>query len=200
MISSEEKKVIKKVVSIVFIVIGSVILYIILFIASTYFFGTLSIQQPEIKYGEFPFKLVYRIGEEVVTIEDTYICEYKGRKYDIKVGSGRIWDGYMKNTGEPNCVIVEEDGRVLVRFMLSPYECMGDGYKSKTLEGYFEGEVPDAEFREWKMHMSEDGTLETYLISAEPLIANLSKEEILEYYDIEVLHWEITEPIKNTFK
>ena len=33
---------------------------------------------PEITYGEFPFRLEYRIADEVYVVEDVIVCEYDG--------------------------------------------------------------------------------------------------------------------------
>ena len=31
-----------------------------------------SVQKPTVTHGEFPFKLVYRVDNEIITVEDTY--------------------------------------------------------------------------------------------------------------------------------
>ena len=45
--------------------------------------------KPEIKYGEFDFKLVYEIDGEMQTIEDTVICEFDGFNFDEANGKTR---------------------------------------------------------------------------------------------------------------
>ena len=61
---------------------------------------------PQNTYGEFPFRIVYEIGDERFEIEDVLICEYLGRnresftgrelKWDIRLLSGnQVGDGLM---------------------------------------------------------------------------------------------------------
>ena len=58
-----------------------ILLCIILFISTFGGFNfLLSVPEPRIKYGEFPFKLIYEIDGKTMTIEDTIICEFDGFK------------------------------------------------------------------------------------------------------------------------
>ena len=53
--------------------------------------------KPIAEYGEFPFKLVYEIDGEVITIEDTFIIEYKGVRYNEGMGKYNVWDTSLKS-------------------------------------------------------------------------------------------------------
>ena len=53
--------------------------------------------KPEIKYGEFDFKLVYEISGEIRTVEDTIVCEFDGFNIDEGRGKTRRWKEYFKN-------------------------------------------------------------------------------------------------------
>ena len=176
----EDKKLLKKVLLIILIVWVSITLLVSAF--HFYYFGEWSIPDPEIKHGEFPFKLVYRIGEETVTIEDTYVCEYIGKSASNPFNEGRfiIWEGYMKSTGDYRHVLLEDDGRALLYFEFYPDFCMGDGYDEEYIEIYLRGELP-------------------YPYRPTRINDNLTDEELLRHFDVEILHWEMAPPIKNKF-
>lgn len=50
---------------------------------------------PETTYGEFPFRIVYEIGEERYVIEDTLVCEYAGRNKESYTGKDIKWKGRL---------------------------------------------------------------------------------------------------------
>lgn len=69
----------------------------------------LSIQRPQVTYAEFPFKLTYRVGDEIITVEDTYVCEFKGVKDSLGAGPYRLWETYIKSTGEDYITVIDND-------------------------------------------------------------------------------------------
>ena len=69
----------------------------------------LEIAEPTIQYYEFPIRIEYKIKnlteDEVIVIEDTLICEYKGilKKpiylwFDYGPPHERVWDGHVNYT------------------------------------------------------------------------------------------------------
>ena len=56
--------------------------------------------EPEVTYGEFPFEIVYEIDGEIFTINDVYVCEYRGIALSEASGKCRSWKGYIKSSGE----------------------------------------------------------------------------------------------------
>ena len=50
---------------------------------------------PEIRYGEFPFRLEYEINGERFVIEDTVICEFDGIGWNEAQGKFRKWKDYL---------------------------------------------------------------------------------------------------------
>ena len=48
--------------------------------------------KPKIKYGEFPFELVYEYKGEQKTITDTIICKYEGVSFALDGGNTRDWN------------------------------------------------------------------------------------------------------------
>lgn len=53
--------------------------------------------KPEIRYGEFDFKLVYEINGEMRTVEDTIVCKFDGFHMDEGQGKTRRWKEEFKN-------------------------------------------------------------------------------------------------------
>lgn len=80
---------------------------------------------PEVKYGEFPFKVTFKIDGEIKTVEDVYVCEYTG----IGIGSNGIytrWKSYIKSTGYDYIVLKEDGIFKLICSVGSPYYYMND--------------------------------------------------------------------------
>ena len=50
---------------------------------------------PMTTYGEFPFRIVYEIGDERYVIDDTLICEYAGRNKEGYTGKELKWAGRL---------------------------------------------------------------------------------------------------------
>ncbi|MBQ7936616.1 MAG: hypothetical protein IJ333_09785 [Clostridia bacterium] len=53
--------------------------------------------KPAVEYGEFPFRIVYKVNEEVVTIEDVLVIEYKDSGIDYSGGKYYKWNTYLKS-------------------------------------------------------------------------------------------------------
>ena len=134
-----------------------------------------SVQIPVIKHGEFPFKLVYQINDEVITVEDTYICEYKGAKWNWNIGSYRKWKGYIKGTGK-DAVQVLNDGDYHIEIRLG-----GVKYYMKLAHHF------DSEFS-WTPKFVKAGLYGSS--------SSMSNEEALEQYGIEIISFEHADPIQ----
>lgn len=146
--------------------------------------------RPEIKYGEFPFKLVYEINGEQKTIEDTLICEYDGLNI-TEAGKYLKWKRRLFS-GHNGIVLLkmsipadkDKSGRKVVSrsivYWLGPTEYyMG-------AQNDFEYTFPDAGC----YYELEDGTFRNESISA---------TELLEKYAIKLISWDIEPPIQNRF-
>ena len=76
---------------------------------------------PEVTHGEIPFKLIYQYGDEIVTVEDTYVCDFQGKRWSLDAGHFVEWDGYIKGTKEER-VIVTEDGDYTIEISIGSPE------------------------------------------------------------------------------
>ena len=137
--------------------------------------------RPEHTYGEFPFSLTYKVNGETTTIKNTYVCVFEGVGWDTGRGFYRKWNGYVKETGLENVLIVEDSKMKVFCQVGDPQFYMGDdkdlSWENKSLS---------------PPHI--------YLIKKSNNYAYISVEEIKQTYGIESMSWEFSEPIKNSFK
>ena len=129
--------------------------------------------EPKTKQGEFPFSLTYKVNGETTTIKNTYVCVFEGVGWDTGRGFYRKWNGYVKETGLEN-VLIFEDSKIKVFCQVGdPQFYMGD---DKNLS--------------WENNLIKKSNNYDYM----------SVEEIKQTYGIEIISWEFSEPIKNSFK
>ena len=139
--------------------------------------------KPEIIYGEFPFELVYSIDGEIITIQDTYVCEYDG--WDVHSGSlskVRAWDGYIKSTGADELILLEDGNLKFACSLGSPEYYMSD--PSKPTKEY----TPHIYYIE---DPNDFGGRSSGTLDIEPL---------LEKYKIKLISWKFSDPIENSFE
>ncbi len=133
------------------------------------------IQVPQVTYGEFPFKLTYRIKEKIVTVEDTYICEFKGVKWGFDTGAYRMWESYIEST-EKNYIHVMQDAESDITISVG------------SVGSYMRSEYPDG---------PEAGFLRrTRLESGGVMISYIPDKEALSEYDIEIISFEHADTIQ----
>lgn len=137
---------------------------------------------PDIKYGEFPFELVYEIDGKVTTINDIYVCEYDG--VGLNEASKYVkWKAYLKsNGGDPTVLLTQVYNVCVYASFGSPETYMGE-YK-----------LPDYEVYEpltlYKETLHENGITTS---------APLSEYELLEQYGIKIIYSKFSSPIVNSF-
>lgn len=102
------------------------------FVAAIFVFSSIFsffeiVERPEIKTGEFDFKLVYEIDGEIKSIEGTYVCEFGGIDRSF-VGAGRHWIGYIEGHDGSTCYYLKtvDKGDVMVELDFSPRYFMSD--------------------------------------------------------------------------
>ena len=129
--------------------------------------------RPEVEYAEFPFEIVYTIDDEEFTVNDIYVCEFEGFKSNETGDKKRDWKGYIKSTGDFNVVLIE-DGNLEIRCDIgSPRYYMSDpeyGTEEHTPYIYVNGTIPE------------------------------KIDEIIEQYNVELVSWNLSEPIENEYK
>lgn len=133
--------------------------------------------QPQITYGEFPFELTYSIKGETITIKDVYVCEYEGVRFEGEYGRSRMWNGYIKGTGEASIFITEDADRKI-------YCSVGFATFYMDDEKHPIERPLQPRFRYETKNSTASGSL---------------SDELLAYYDIEIISWTFSEPIENSF-
>ena len=176
----KKNRLLQIVIILLFVLLGVMILPMTFFHLSGLLLPTPSV--PINKYGEFPFRIVYEIGDERFIVEDTLICEYAGRNRESFTGREIKWNEqienqdllsrgfYLSSVPEPGnewsygCVykllgdVSVGDGiigGVYIDIGGAPYYL---GYY--TLEGYYPGTV----FNDIQGDLSKDALLEQYEI------------------------------------
>ena len=113
----------------------------------------------------------------VCVVEDVIVCEYDGVDWNEGVGKHRSWKMTFKNTGEDDLLILTDGDMSIYCSVGGADYYMGD-------ENYGEPYVP-------KFY---------YVNSYKSGYVSGSADELLEEYNIELLDWQLSEPIENTFK
>ena len=181
-------KIIKKITKIIIIVfiaflVMSMITPLVLYLHS---FSITDPLEPEIKYAEFPFELVYEINGEIITVNDTYVCEYDGVSVYEGTQKARQWKGYVKSIGDEDLalVLVQDGNTYLVCTLGSP------GYYMKD---------PDYEYGEPRPQI-------IYVIKPNDMggvssgVAPETLDPLLEKYQLKIISWEFSDPIENEYK
>lgn len=134
--------------------------------------------EPNVKYGEFPFEIVYKINGETFTLNDIYVCEYDGIAIDEGSGKHRTWNGYVKSTEKRGAILLEDEERIIYCYVGDAETYMGDQDNG------------------WQRPL-------TPYLYAKSKISNydiLSEEEILAKYNLEIISWSLSDPIENSFE
>ncbi|GAA0352396.1 hypothetical protein [Bacillus horti] len=137
--------------------------------------------KPEITYGEFPFRLEYEINGETIIIEDTLICEYDGIGADVGRGKYRKWKDRLASGNERVTLLKLND---TIEIYYSPGSAK---YYMDDLADYveFNHEFPNASI------IQKVGETTSY--------RTIHSDQLLEQYNIKLISWDYTQPIKNTF-
>ncbi len=137
--------------------------------------------EPAIKYAEFPFEVVYEIDDEIVTVNDIYVCEYDGIGMNEGVGKYRKWKGYIKSSGKEELILLEDGDLKLACSVGYPEYYMGDPSK-----------LNPEEYTPYMYYIKSNsfGGISSGVMDIEP---------ILEQYRLKLISWKLSKPIQNSF-
>ncbi|MCL2149888.1 MAG: hypothetical protein FWH51_03015 [Dehalococcoidia bacterium] len=141
--------------------------------------------RPEITYGEFPFKLVYELNGEEITIEDTIICEFDGFGFSWGGGDKWLkWKSHLASGKKSPSPLAEVSLKISdtheVYFFLG-----GPKYYMGVEAGYV------LNFHAFRIQEYSFGG-QSY-----PMV---SEDELLDVYGIKLVSWKPSPPIVNSFK
>ena len=149
---------------------------------------------PEIQYGEFPFRLEYKIDGDLMVVEDTLVGKYFG-VVSSATETRNQWDGYfVDGTGE--IVLLETDEVKIVYPIDSVATLMGDPGGQRKKIYILERQQIETPYFPNKIAKEWDPT-SGWIWRNQGVIPD---DELLEEYNIEIISWEIAPPIENTFK
>lgn len=137
--------------------------------------------KPNIRYGEFPVTLAYEINGQRKEIKDTLICEYDGIGADEGRGKFRKWKERLAS-GNDIIILLKVNENKLIEFYPGSAEYyMGDGDIEKN----------DSLFPNTSLEMKiEMGTSISFILA----------EDLLQEYNIKLISWQPSQPIKNDFQ
>ena len=132
--------------------------------------------EPKVKYAEFPFSLTYSINDTIITVDGTYVCEFKGIGWNTGRGFYRQWNGYVKEPGLENVLIVEDSERQI-------FCQVGDSR-------YY---MEHSENLSWSEESLSPPHL--YAVKKSDNFDYMSVEQIKQRYNIEIISWDFSDPI-----
>ena len=140
-----------------------------------------SVPTPSITQAEFPFEIVYRLNGETVVVNDVFVCEFEGVIWNEGFGRHRQWKGYVKSTGKDHLVLLEDGNLKFACSLGSAAYYMDD----PSMEGADEFTPSIYYVRTYESGGVSSG------------VAGI--EKMLEEYKLELVSWQLSKPIKNSF-
>ena len=181
--------------------------------------------EPSIKYGEFPFELVYKLDGETHVISDSIVCEYEGTEA-LETERIRVWKAYIKSTGDNKLGRIDVSSYNKYMDWISGFYNFGSINESGEYElGYIPGadglyDITEEQllFTELYYDIGNGGYLmgdDYYSDYPEPAFDNvefsslrsdeiiiygsMSVENAYELFGFEFISWECAPPIENSF-
>lgn len=149
---------------------------------------------PEITYGEFPFRLEYEINGQRMVIQDTLIFELDGIGADEGRGKYRKWKEHLAS-GNQKILLMNTDGASSIAY--GNREILNQViYYDPGPAWYYMGEYEsDNGFK----HAFPDASYSEKYQNGSSTYGIIQADELLQKYNIKLISWDYTEPIKNTF-
>ena len=150
--------------------------------------------EPQIKYGEFPFRLTYELNGETKLIEDVIVCQFDGFINMGTVGKDIKWKTNLKSGKEELTLLdlsllnIENE---LEQTMLELYFYYGAGaYYMGDTENPYSRKAQNFDWIDYK-YLNKDGEIG---------YSGYKAEEAYKKYGIRLISWECAPPIENHFK
>ena len=153
---------------------------------------------PEIKEHEFPFCIEYSIGDKTYVINDTIICEYNGLTSEYGHHSPiRDWRRKLKSTNDEytDLLIVKEyDKQSFVKNRTNHCVYLFIGMGSAA---YYMGEKQYKNTEKPCFYIEECFFDSSGKYSAEKIV--LTEKQLNDYFDIQIIQFNFSKPIKNRY-
>lgn len=168
-----------------------------------------SAPRPEIKYGEFAFRLEYEDNGEIVIVEDVVIVEYGGTKWNAGSLNSNVWNNHLES-GNELIELYRSDTEVIFIPILSVLR--GDYLLESTFtRGAWYREIPDVtriSLHDENLSSYQEENRETFFLDG--VASNwrgffgtrwrIDEDELFETYGIRLISFECDPPIENSFK
>lgn len=151
---------------------------------------------PIIKHGEFPFHLNYEMNGKVYDINDSVVCDFDRIGSNSGFGEIRWWNEHLKSGTERITILRKENVRSIIKpnridSKIEVYYNYGDA-------NFFMGDPTGASSEKPQIEY-----IETYEESPKEIVieaTELTPKQLQKYFDIRIIDWTHSQPIKNTFK
>lgn len=159
-------------------IVSAVILLVIIFSLS----ACKHVPTPQITNAEFPFEIVYEVDGEVITLKDSFVCEFDGFGWNEAQGRHRQWKGYVKSSGKDYVLLLQDGNLQFAVKVGSAAYYMGD----PTMDDV-EAFTPSIYY----IRTFESGGVSSGVAGIESL---------LEEYKIKLISWTLSKPINNIYR
>ena len=171
-----------------------ILLLLTTFVVTIYIYPSVFALSPRIEYGEFPFRIVYKIDGVTHEIEDVIEARFTG----IQMGSRR-WTSNVRNGTNMRISIFRDSdvpsiftrGRINESIEISFWVGTAGYYMGDRRSNYSPG--PKINYRE-TYRMSTGGT------GTNTVSRTITKQQLADHFGIEILEWNFSEPIRNQFR
>ena len=141
-----------------------------------------ALSRPEVSEGRFDFSVTYELNGETKTVNDTYVCKYKGVRMTLEGIYYRAWEGTFNGDLAGDTIKIcdtADGGEIVLAFLIYPEYFMGEpDYKE------FEPSYDLAVY-----YYDENG----YIID------NSDDAEVLASHGVRFIGFEYGDPIENSF-
>jgi len=151
---------------------------------------------PEIEYGEFPFHVVYKIDGVTYEIEDTVVVRYGG------IGpNGRWWATSLESSGAEvrvygSRIDIFSDTNVPSAFTSGRMNEKVDIWISRGSGAYYMGDRRGST----KPQIMYTETYRMWQGGRNVVSREITINELLKHFGIEMITWSFSEPVKNKFR
>ena len=149
---------------------------------------------PKIQSGEFPFVIEYEYEGKIHIIEDTVVCSYGGVTSDAGIPT-RWYASKLKHNSDVRILTFEKNAESFLvegKINEASYITLDYGYGGYYLgDRLYKDSGPCFSYVEMQVSPPGDGSTK---------YTSLSKKEIEKLFDIKIIRFEFSKPIKNTFE
>ena len=145
---------------------------------------------PEIKYGEFPFRLEYELNGQRHIVEDIAICKFDGYGVDTSHGKYRKWKMELAS-GQERITLLKLGEAEEIYFPIGYAQYyMGD--KNIYEKEQYDNTETIIYNTNYAAMVKKSGNITSDSI--------IEADELLREFKIKIISWEPSAPITNTFK